>query len=200
MSENKKSFLSKELKVGKDSYPTKQTMNFIVDKEATMNKISIVAFVIFLLILALFTKFGVIDTLSKTNDLQSKYNSYQSSVDSLTNELQDYSEVEEKYNAMVGSYLNEEEASSVNQADIVDLIDEDIVPYVEVTNYTIEGNNVIVYTGVTDLNTVSSILSRLQNDDRTDYVTISRTLADSTDTNKVTADIEITYLGAEGSN
>lgn len=193
-----KSLLKKDIKVGKDSYPTKTTMNFIVDEQAKVNKISVVVFIFFLVLLALFTKFGVIDTLSKTSDLQSNYNSYQAQISDLTNQLKDYDEVEEKYNAMVGSYLNEDEASSVYQSDIVSLIDEDVMPYVSVTNYTISGNEITVYTGVTDLNTVSTVLAKLQADERTDYVTISRTLADSTDTNKVTADIQITYGNSEG--
>lgn len=193
-----KSLLKKDIKVGKDSYPTKTTMNFIVDEQAKVNKISVVVFIFFLVLLALFTKFGVIDTLSKTSDLQSNYNSYQAQISDLTNQLKDYDEVEEKYNAMVGTYLNEDEASSVYQSDIVSLIDEDVMPYVSVTNYTISGNEITVYTGVTDLNTVSTVLAKLQADERTDYVTISRTLADSTDTNKVTADIQITYGNSEG--
>lgn len=193
-----KSLLKKDIKVGKDSYPTKTTMNFIVDEQAKVNKISVIVFIFFLVLLALFTKFGVIDTLSKTSDLQSNYNSYQAQISDLTNQLKDYDEVEEKYNAMVGTYLNEDEASSVYQSDIVSLIDEDVMPYVSVTNYTISGNEITVYTGVTNLNTVSTVLAKLQADERTDYVTISRTLADSTDTNKVTADIQITYGNSEG--
>lgn len=193
-----KSLLKKDIKVGKDSYPTKTTMNFIVDEQAKVNKISVIVFIFFLVLLALFTKFGVIDTLSKTSDLQSNYNSYQAQISDLTNQLKDYDEVEEKYNAMVGTYLNEDEASSVYQSDIVSLIDEDVMPYVSVTNYTITGNEITVYTGVTNLNTVSTVLAKLQADERTDYVTISRTLADSTDTNKVTADIQITYGNSEG--
>lgn len=188
-----KSLLKKDIQVGNSSYPTKQTMNFIVDETAKTNKISIGLFIVFLIGLALFTKFGVIDTLNKTSELQSTYNSYTSQIDSLNEQLKNYSEVEEKYNAMIGSYLNENESSSVYQSDIITLIDEDIIPYVPITNFTINGDDIMIYTGSTDMNTVSNVISRLQNDDRTDYVTLSRTLADSTDSSKVTADIQITY-------
>lgn len=188
-----KSLLKKDIQVGNSSYPTKQTMNFIVDETAKTNKISIGLFIVFLIGLALFTKFGVIDTLNKTSELQSTYNSYTSQIDSLNEQLKNYSEVEEKYNAMIGSYLNEDESSSVYQSDIITLIDEDIIPYVPITNFTINGDDIMIYTGSIDMNTVSNVISRLQNDDRTDYVTLSRTLADSTDSSKVTADIQITY-------
>lgn len=188
-----KNLLKTDLKVGKDSFPTKQTMNFIVDNSKKNKRISIVVFIAFIIGLGAFTKFGVIDTLNKTAQLESNYNSYQTQISGLNVQLSDYSEVEEKYNAMVGSYLNEDESSSVYQSDIIDMIDEDILPTVALTNYTITGNEVMVYTGVTDLATVSKVVSTLQADERVEYVTISRTLADSTDTSKVTADISITY-------
>lgn len=200
MSEKKNSVLSKKIKIGKDSYPTKTSMNFIVDEEAKTNKASLILFGIFLVALVLFTKFGVIDTLSKTNELQSNYTSAESQNETLSESLKDYDQVQEKYNEMIGDFLNEDEANSLNRNDIIAMLDEDVLPSVSITNFSITGNQVSVYTGVTDLNTVSKVLAILQNDERTEYVTVSRTLADSDDESKVTADIEITYQNIEGGN
>lgn len=191
--EENKNVLSKEIKLNKDVYPTKRSMNFIVDNEAKYNKISLVVFIIFMLGLLAFTKFGVIDTLTKTSALESNYNSYQSSIDSLNEQLSKYDEVNEKYNELVGDFLTESEANSLNRMDIIDMLDDDVLPYVDITNFSVSGNQISVYTDVTDLNTVSKVLGILQNDDRTSYVTISRTLADSSNDQLVTADIEITY-------
>ena len=80
------------------------------------------------------------------------------------------------------------------------MIDEDVLPYVDITNFSISGNTISVYTGVTDLNTVSRVVSILQDDSRTQYVTVNRALADSEDNSKVTADIEITCVNLEGGN
>lgn len=195
---SEKSFLSKEIKLGKDVYPSKKTMNFIVDENAKKNKASIILFCIFLVGLVFFTKFGVIDSLTKTSSLENNYKSYENEINALQAELSDYDEVEEKYNELVGDFLTDEEVNSLNRTDIIDMIDDDILPYVDVTNISISGNEVSVYTGVTDLNTVSKVLSVLQNDERTEYVTVSRTLADSSNTDLVTADIEITYKDLEG--
>lgn len=189
--------LKKEIKLTKDSYPTKTSMNFIVDNSSKYNKVSLVCFGIFIVTLLLFTKFGVIDTLSKTSKLESDYNSTQSSIDELNASLSNYDEVLEKYNEMVGDFLTENEANSLNRTDIIDMLDEDVLPYVDITNFNITGNQISVYTDVTDLNTVSRVLSALQNDDRTAYVSISRTLADSDNSELVTADIEITYKDLE---
>lgn len=196
----KNSALNKEIKLTKDIYPSKRSINFIVDEQAKHNKISIICFVIFLVFLVLFTKFAVIDTLSKTNALQSNYNSVLSQNETLNEQLANYDEVNEKYNEIVGDFLTENEANSLNRTDIIDMLDEDILPYVDITNFNISGNQISVYTGVTDLDTVSRILGILQNDSRTSYVTIARTLADSDNNELVTADIEITYKDMEGDN
>ncbi len=197
---DKKNVLTKEISLAKDSYPTKKTMNFVVDKESKNNKISLICFGVFLVFLALFTKFGVIDSITKTNILESNYNSSNSTLNSLREELQDYDEVEEKYDTLVGSFLTDDEKSCLNRTDLMRMIDEDVLPYVDITNFSISGNTISVYTGVTDLNTVSRVVSILQDDSRTQYVTVNRALADSEDNSKVTADIEITCVNLEGGN
>lgn len=192
--------LNKEIKLSKDVYPFKRSFNFIKDTEAKQNKISLIAFGIFLVALLAFTKFGVIDTLSKTSALEANYNSVKSTNDTLNEQLSNYDEVSEKYNEMVGDFLTETEANSLNRDVIIKMLDEDILPYVDITNFQISGNQVSVYTGVTSLDTVSNVLNILQNDSRTSYVSISRTLADSSNSEQVTADIEITVKDMEGSN
>lgn len=197
---DKKSVLSKDISLGLDSYPKKRTMNFVVDKEEKTNKIAVVCFGVFLVALLLFTKFGVIDTLSKTSALESNYNSSNAQLNELRAALSDYSEVEEKYNSLVGSFLTDEEKSSLNRTDIIRMLDQDVFAYVDVTSFSITGNTISIYTGVTDLNTVSRVVSVLQNDSRTEYVTVNRTLADSEDSSRITADIEVTCTNLEGGN
>ncbi len=195
---DKKSVLTKEITLKKENYPTKRTMNFVVDKEAQNNKVSLICFGIFLVFLVLFTKFGVIDSITKTNILESNYNSSNSALNTLREELSDYDEVEEQYDTLVGSFLTDEEKSSLNRLDLVRMIDEDVLPYVDVTNFNITGNTITVYTGVTDLNTISRVVTILQEDSRTQYVTVNRALAKNEESTKVTADIEITCVNLEG--
>ena len=72
--ENKNGVLSREIKLKKDKYPTKRTMNFVEDNESASNRKTIIIFVVFMIFLGLFTKFGVIDFLNKTNQLEADYN------------------------------------------------------------------------------------------------------------------------------
>lgn len=199
MSEKSENKLNKEIKLVKDVYPSKRSINFIVDNEAKYNKLSVIVFGVFIVALLAFTKFGVIDTLTKTSALESNYNSYQSQIDTLNEQLSNYDEVSEKYNEIVGDFLTESEANSLNRMDIIDMLEKDVMSYVDITNFSVSGNQISVYTGVTDLNTVSRVLNVLQSDSRTSYVSISRTIANSDNSELVTADIEITYKDMEES-
>lgn len=197
----KDNLLSRDIKISKkESFPSKKTMNFVSDKQAKTNKLSIVIFVIFLVLLLIFTKFFVIDSISKTNDLISAYNANQSQLDALNEQLSDYEEIETKYNELVGVFLNDNEKNCLNRTDIIKLLDDDVLPYVDITNYTVSSNQVNVYTGVSSLSTISNVLDILQKDDRTHYVTINRTVADSEDNSLVSAEILITFADLEGGN
>ena len=197
----KDNLLSKDIKISKkESFPSKKTMNFVSDKQAKTNKLSIVLFVIFIILLLIFTKFFVVDSISKTNDLISAYNANQSQLDALNEQLSDFEEIETKYNELVGVFLNDDEKNCLNRTDIIKLLDDDVLPYVDITNYTISSNQVNVYTGVSSLSTISNVLDILQKDDRTHYVTINRTVADSEDNSLVSAEILITFADLEGGN
>ncbi len=199
MIEKKKSFLSKEVKLKKETFPKKKTMNFVVDSEAKTNRYSLIGFGIFIVLLILFTKFCVIDVIYKTNEIQSQYNTSNEQMDALNQQLKNYNVVEEKYNAMIGTFLTDSEKLCMNRTDLLKMVDEDILPYVSVTNISITNESISVYTGLTDLNTISKVVDLLQKDARTTYATVSRTTADSEDSSKVSATIEITCQ-TEGGN
>ncbi len=199
MIEKKKSFLSKEVKLKKETFPKKKTMNFVVDSEAKTNRYSLIGFGIFIVLLILFTKFCVIDVIYKTNEIQSQYNTSNEQMDALNQQLKNYNVVEEKYNAMIGTFLTDSEKLCMNRTDLLKMVDEDILPYVSVTNISITNESISAYTGLTDLNTISKVVDLLQKDARTTYATVSRTTADSEDSSKVSATIEITCQ-TEGGN
>lgn len=150
--------------------------------------------------MVIFTKFGVIDTLSKTSALQANYSSVESTNNSLKEQLTDYDEIAKKYNEIAGDFLTENEVNSLNRDTIIKMLDESVFPYVDITNFTASGNQISIFTDETDLNTVSKVLEILQDDERTSYVSIFRTLSNSDNNERVTADIEIVIKNMEGSN
>ena len=175
------------------SYPSKKTVNFVEDNTSKYNKISIIGFCIFMIVLVIFTKFGVIDTLSKINTLESNYNSTMATINEYNQKLSSYSEVEAKYNDLVGNYLSEAEQLSTSRAQIINMLNKDFDGFDNIDNYTISGQNVTVYTSPMTLAEVSKYLNVLQNDSSIIYATCKRTIYDSDASSLVHGEFEIIY-------
>ncbi len=181
------------------SYPSKKTINFVSDNTKKYNKISLIGFVVFLIALIIFTKFGVVDTLSKISTLESNYNSTISLINEYNTKLESYSEIEEKYNNLVGTYLSESEQLSTSRVEIINMINADFDGFNNIINYTIDGQNVIVYTSAMSLADVSKYLNVLQNDNRILYATCKRTIYDDDNNKLVHGEFEIIYNTLGGS-
>lgn len=192
---SKKSVLSKEisLKPKKGSYPTKTSMNFIKEDVSENKTVLVVCSALFAVFLVCFTKLFVLDPLAKMSKLESNYNALQSQIQALQADTADFNEVKARYNDLVGSFLTEDEKNSLNRTDVLNMIDQDIRSSVDVSSIRIHGNQISVYTAETDLSTFSQVISVLQSDERNDYVTVTTTSSNSSNSAAVTADIEITY-------
>ena len=192
----KKSGLSKEISFGKKTakYPTKKTINFISDAQDKTNRRAIVWFVIFMILLVPFSYFGVYGMINKVNAAEAQYNLVQEQIDTLNAQTTDYSDVQAKYDTVVGSFLTDDEKVCINRMDIFKMIEEDIQPSATVQSITITGSQVTVVTGTTNLTTVSSLIVTLQADKRNSYVTVTTTAdSTSTSTDAVVATYQITY-------
>ncbi|MEE8807213.1 MAG: hypothetical protein SOI44_02205 [Lactimicrobium sp.] len=197
-----KSILKKEIHPVKVHYPSKKVMNFVHDEQAKTDRHAIVIFIIFLLFLALFTKLFVINPLNKVNQLESNYNQMAAQVQQYQETLGDYDSVKAAYDDKAGSFLTDDEKQELNRTDILDMIQEDVAPYVGISSIKISGAQVSVFTDDTTLDTVSGIITRLQADSRNGYVTVTTTSSsDQSKNDLVQADIEITYgTVTEGGN
>ncbi|MDD6726219.1 MAG: hypothetical protein PUE16_02595 [Lactimicrobium massiliense] len=197
-----KSILKKEIHPVKVHYPSKKVMNFVHDEQAKTDRHAIVVFIIFLLFLAVFTKLFVINPLNKVNQLESNYNQMAAQVQQYQETLGNYDSVKAAYDDKAGSFLSDDEKQELNRTDILDMIQEDVAPYVGISSIKIAGAQVSVFTDDTTLDTVSGIIARLQADSRNGYVTVTTTSSsDQSNNDLVQADIEITYGSvAEGGN
>lgn len=201
----KKGILSKEITFGKSNtvrdLPAKKGINFIHDTVRENNKRAMVAFVIFMAFLVVFTYFGVIRLIQRENEAESEYNSIQTQIDSLNNSMKDYDEVQTEYNGTVGTFMNDSELASSDRLGILDMIDEDISADIPLSEIHITGSDVEVISSNTSLDQVSSVLSVLQKDSRNGYATVTTTSAGSaSDSDQVIADFKIHYGAEEDSN
>ncbi|MBR3265146.1 MAG: hypothetical protein IKI61_04195 [Erysipelotrichaceae bacterium] len=177
--------------------PKKKTINFISDRTEKNNRTAVILFVIFMLCLAVFVKFAVIDPLNKVAQAERLYNEMERQLDGYRKELANYNEVQDQYNEMVGSFLTETELSYQDRIDILNMVERDIRDYVEIQSITMSNNTVRVLTGQTTMDTVSHIVDVLESDSRNSYVTVTTTQTDNSDrTDYVYANLIINYSGA----
>lgn len=197
----KKSILSMEISFGGKKnesvkIPNKRGINFIHNDRHTNNVHAVMYFVIFLAVLGLFTYFGIFRLIQKQNEAEAAYNNMQAQIDDLKASMKDYDDVAKEYGLSSGSFMSEDEVKSVNRMEILAMVDDDIGSSIALSDIHITGSKVSVNTAATKLETVSSVLTKLQQDDRNSYATVTTTAADSSsDNDLVLADFEITYAG-----
>ena len=184
--------LKKENKV---TYPTKTSINFISNVKQKENRMAVILFVVFLLFLAVFTKFGVLDPLARVNEAERAYRVMESEVNTYKDQLKDYEDVQNHYNEIVGTFLTETEASFLDRTDIIKMVDEDIKANVDIKSISISGNTVRITTDVSTMDNISSIVNTLLGDSRNSYVNVSTTKADRDSNDEVYADIMVVYSG-----
>lgn len=200
----KKSIFSKEisLKPVKARYPEKTYINLVVDEQKAKDQKAIIWFAVFLAVLAGFVKVGVYDRLDELNAAEAQYNQMAAQLTKLQEANSSYDSVKEQYDEVTDWYMTDEEKMEADKGSVFDMLDADMMPYVELENVSISGSTITVQTGVTDLSTVSTFLKALQNDSRNGYVTVTTAAASGDETgNLVTASVVITWAtSSEGGN
>ena len=177
--------------------PKKKTINFISDRAEKTNRMAVILFAIFMVCLAIFVKFAVIDLLNKVAAAERTYNEMERQLDVYRKELANYNEVQDQYNEMVGNFLTETELSYQDRIDMLNMVERDIRDYVEIQSITMSNNTIRVLTGQTTMDTVSHIVNVLASDSRNSYVTVTTTQTDNADrTDYVYANLIINYCGA----
>ncbi len=195
----KPSFLKKEIKIGsKNHYPTKKYINLVPHEEEKKNKKSLLYFGIFVIILLLFVRFGVIGLLDQLSRAEAEYNAMKSQLDQYNAANQRYDEVKREYDELTDWYMTDEEKNEVDKSGVFDMLKDDLFPYVSVTSVNMTGNQISIQTGDCDLDTVAFFIAKMQSDARNSYVTVTTTDANgerNAASNRVVANISVTYVG-----
>ena len=180
-------------KITKAKYPEKTSINLVMrEDDQGNNKLALIGFAIFLVALAIFVKFAVLNPMTKASAAEAKYNGIQNEIDTLNSSLEEYNDVSEKYSHYSNGYMNAEELLVTDRADALSLIDSCVLSRADVQSVNITGNTMTIVLSETDLSTVSAVVSALQADARTSYVTVSTAGSNSgTNSQLVTADIII---------
>ena len=109
-----------------------------------------------------------------------------------------YDEVKAQYADVTEWYMSDEEKLIPDKMDIIEMLEEDLMPFVKIRQVQVSGHLVTVQTGEATLETVAKFLQKLQTDKRNSSATVTTTSATNASKTKketVTASVIIYYTG-----
>ena len=159
---------------GKAGYPNKQYINILdgmkSDENRTLEKLF---FIVFLIALAAFTKFGVIDKISEASAAEAAYNEVQRQITELEEQNADYDKVKKDYSHYGLGYLDDTEILLVDREDVLDLLDKYVLKNADIKTLAVTDNTVTLTVEKTRLNAISSIVKELEADSDVAFVTVN---------------------------
>ena len=159
---------------GKAGYPNKQYINILDGMKSDDNRtLEILIFIIFLVALGVFTKFGVIDKISEASAAEAAYNEVQRQITELKEQNADYDKVKKDYSHYGLGYLDDTEILLVDREDVLDLLDKYVLKNADIKTLNVTDNTVTLTVEKTRLNAISSIVKELEADPDVAFVTVN---------------------------
>ena len=147
--QKKKNFLQQDFHFS-DMIPQKQavdktTMNLFI-KEKNGNSLSVVipTLIIVGVLVALFTKFAVIDRINDLLELQRQESELSARVSAMNDSLSDYDQVRSDYRHYSGHHLDADALSQVDRLEIIHLLERVVGGLGTISSIDIQGNTVSV--------------------------------------------------------
>ena len=194
--------LKKRLSAGicalKSNDPKKNAINLLQqEKDPARTVFELVVFGLFLVVLAVATKFLVIDQIQKVNVAESAYNREEDTLKQLRDANNVYNDVNSKYVHYGDGDLTDEESARQDRAEIMKVIDQYVVVNSGIQSISIEDNTATLMIDRTTLSEVAGVVAALRQSDIVSYVSPSTATNEEND-GTVTAQIGVTFKSPSG--
>lgn len=165
--------------IGKSRYPVKTSINLmVVEKHTGRNIRSLLIFAAFMLALAFFTRYMVIDKIMDINSRESRYNQQEELLEKLKQSNEVYDQVRAEYSHYDNSYLSDDERSLQDRMDILRIIEDELLDRDALQNISISGNSAVLTVNAGKLSNIAQIVGKLESKSIVDYVTVSNAQTD----------------------
>ena len=155
-------------------YPSKTRINLVAQEgKKEQNVTAIAIFVLFLVALAAFTKFMVIDQMAKVNAAEATYQSAEDQLTALKTANADYAEVRAEYTRFGNSYMTENELSLQDRAAMLEVIDQKLSGRTGIQNVSISGNVASLSVTADTTGDISAVVEELRACDIVSFVNVS---------------------------
>ena len=155
-------------------YPSKTRINLVAQEgKKEQNVTAIAIFVLFLVALAAFTKFMVIDQMAKVNAAEAAYQSAEDQLTALKTANADFAEVRAEYTRFGNSYMTENELSLQDRAAMLEVIDQKLSGRTGIQNVSISGNVASLSVTADTTGDISAVVEALRACDIVSFVNVS---------------------------
>lgn len=165
--------------------PTKKSVNLARRESNSKNLVTVaVGLVLIALISAGVAKFGVIDPLARLSEAESAYGAVHTQYVQMQDAIGDYAAIEHEYRTYSRNWMQSEKSDlfvSVDRADVLDLLETQLMPNGTVKTVTVKGNTVVVTMSGMNLTQISEMFGALQEQSivATASLTIASTMEDT---------------------
>ena len=161
--------------------PTKRVINLATQGEKPLNLlIAIPAILLILAAAVAFSKFLVIDRMAEVSAAQSVVSQLQKRLDDGYEELADLDDLTTLYAHYTYSGFTSEELNRTDRVEALQLIRDMLIPYAEISNWTLNGNNLTVNLSAGTLQDVNLIVQQLERQDLVNFCTVNTANASDT--------------------
>lgn len=154
--------------------PTKRTINLATVGEKRTNYTLLAGeLVLGLVVIALALKFGVYDRLSAMYKAEREAAEVRHQVNTLTEEIDSYGDLNDLYAHYTYSGMTEEELTRVDRLDVMEMITRVILPQSSTASWSISADKLNLSIKSDSLEEINSIAKQLEQEPIVDYCTVS---------------------------
>ncbi|MDO5702254.1 MAG: hypothetical protein Q4G47_02745 [Lachnospiraceae bacterium] len=178
-------------------FPDKTVINLVRFNTEKSYTTDILVILLIVVCLVAFMKFAVFDQMNALQAAQHQYSVVQSRLLELRQSNSVFDTVKTLYDKVTEWYMTDEEKAVIDKMDVLTMLEEDLMPFVELKSIAVSGSTVTVQTGQTTLEVVSEFLVKLQSDrrNRTATVTVNSVAGNDDNRNYVTSTVIIEFIG-----
>ena len=188
---------SRKLSAAKPEYPSKTTINLAqVEEETTASTpVTIVVFVIAMVVILAFAKFGVVDMLARANEATSEVSALQAQISELQASNADYTKLKEQLDRYNAPGMTDDETTYANRDHAIKVVEAVSGLGSQLQSISMSGNTLQIQMVDTNLSTVSDVVAKIKKIKWVDTVQ-PNTAANTEDSKKITATITVGLVPA----
>lgn len=183
----------------KMKYPAKTTMNLAI-RETNDNSPSRVmpVFVVLVLVVALFAKFGVVDRYAALNKAEASLAASESRLTEMNQLVTGYDRVASEYHQYSGDYLTGDQKQLVDRLDLLDLLQARMAGVATLKSVSIVDNDMVVELSASSLKQVSDLRLALLQEAKVQSVTVYTATTGQTTTDGTVSASMVIHVAQEG--